>query len=285
VLGSNHKRRNRFKKTKRTRPPGTLWRRCKSVLLGLAVLSGVALWSLGFVLVYDLFTQLDYFAAQQIILAGPQRLDRTAVLTQAELARGDNILAIKLRPMRQRLLAHPWIANARVAREIPDGMAITVTEHHPAAIIELDRRYLLSQRGVVFKPWQADDPSDLPLVTGLTFSDVPVENLPGSASFEAAMEILSLARKAHSAVPVDQIREIHVDHQMGITLLAFTPAKAIHLGYGDYTAKYRRLRYIFTVLTRGPHAIDYQALDLTEPDRIIVTPAAGDTLGGAHKEA
>ena len=134
-----------------------------------------------FILVYDLATQCDYFAARQMSIEGTQRLTPETVARQAGIRMGDNILAINLSLVRKRLLAHPWIAEAEVRREIPSRLIIRVKEHQALAMVDFGQKFLINRQGQIFKAWDPSDPADLPVISGLDVSDLTVWDQPQSS--------------------------------------------------------------------------------------------------------
>ncbi|MDX1709178.1 MAG: FtsQ-type POTRA domain-containing protein, partial [Desulfobacterales bacterium] len=146
-------------------------RRLAAVFYALSGAAALLATSCLFVLVHDVITQCDYFKAQRLKIEGGQRLSTKQIIAAAELKKGVNILAVNLAMTRKRLLAHPWIAEAEVRREIPAGLSIRVREHRPLAIVKLDRKYLINQHGQLFKQWTASDPVNLPQISGLKRSD------------------------------------------------------------------------------------------------------------------
>ena len=75
----------------------------------IAVLMG---FSALFMVGYAAVTRTDYFRTEAIKVSGASRLTESAILTQAKIHKGDNLLAINLGLVRKRLLAHPWVATA-----------------------------------------------------------------------------------------------------------------------------------------------------------------------------
>ena len=89
-----------------------------------------------FILIHEIVTQCDYFAAEKVTIEGTQRLTHEQVARQARVRTGDNILSVNLSLARKRLLAHPWIADAEVSREIPSRLIIRVKEHTVLAVVD-----------------------------------------------------------------------------------------------------------------------------------------------------
>jgi cell division protein FtsQ len=235
-----------------------------------------------FILVHDLATQCDYFAVRQMSIEGTQRLTPEDVARQARIGLGDNILAVNLSLVRKRLLAHPWIAEAEVRREIPSRLIIRVKEHSALALVDFGQKFLINHRGQIFKAWEPSDPEDLPVVSGLDVSDLTVWGRPQSsekngaprpsAAFNAVMQVLHMGLQQGSILPNRIVRQIKVDRQIGLTLYAFDGIKAINLGYSDYPGKYDMLANLFSFFNRQPKILDFDRIDLNNLERIVVHP-------------
>lgn len=235
-----------------------------------------------FILVHDLVTQCDYFAVRQVSIEGTQRLTAEEVARQARIRLGDNILAVNLSLVRKRLLAHPWIAEAEVRREIPSRLIIRVKEHNALALVDLGQKFLINHQGQIFKAWEPSDPEDLPVVSGLDVSDLTVWGQPrssekngapgSSAAFNAVMQVLNMGLQQGSILPNRIVRQIKVDRQIGLTLYAFEGIKAINLGYSDYPGKYDMLANLLSYFSRQPKSLDFDRIDLNNLERIVVHP-------------
>lgn len=239
--------------------------------------AAVVLVSLFLIFVHDLFTQADYFAIRTIDVTGVRHLTAGEVIGKAKVATGDNLLGVNLILIRKRLQQHAWIEAVQVSRKIPDGLLINVTEYRPEAIVEIeDQRYLISNEGVLFKSAMDSDPKNLPLVTGISYTDIPVADLPASIQFEAVLEVLRMGRKTSSFLPIRQIRQIHMDRELGLTLDAFDPSLLIQIGYEHYPQKYQNLNRILDYLKKENAQIQVSAIDLRDLDEIVVTPAKSE---------
>lgn len=252
------------------------------VIAGMAALAAA---SCLFVFVHDVLTQCDYFRAESLKIDGIRRLTEKEILAQACLGKDANVLAVNLSAVRKRLVAHPWIAEAEVRREIPAGLFIRIIEQSPLAVVDLGEKYIINEQGRIFKEWTASDP-DLPLVTGLELADIIDYNQTANAGplpFEAVMQILTLGREARSILPNRNIRHIRVDRQIGITVEAFNRIKTIVLGYHNYPLKYAMLKNIMVYRDRGRGFPDFNRIDLNNVNRIVVNPVNA-IPSGDHKE-
>ena len=276
-------------------------------VIGFYVVAGLTMLiatSCFFVLIHDVITQCDYFKTKRLNIEGLQRLTTKKIIRQARLRKGMNIMAVNLTVVRKRLIAHPWIAEAEVRREIPSGLKIRIKEHAPLAIVNLDRKYLINEQGQIFKEWTASDPDTLPLINGMQLADFSVHGettdpvgqravgqTKGSQNtrlntrpFEAVMQVLILGKQRRSILPNHKIKKIRVDREIGITVEAFKHMKTIVLGYQNYPLKYAMLKNILKYRKQKRNFPNFDRIDLNNVNRIVVNPVRLKTSGGNQKE-
>lgn len=225
------------------------------------------------IFIHDLFTQIDYFKIQAFEIKGNHQLTNEDILTQAKISKMDNLLDLNLSVVRKRLLAHPWIETAQITRNMPDGLTVEITEHHPEAILKIeDDFFIISNKGVIFKPLTDADPKNLPVITGISFSDIPVADFDASDRFKAVQNVLEMGRSAEALLPNREIKKISVDSEIGLTIYAFEPSLSIQIGYDNYPQKYKNLKHIADHLKDNKLHFQVSAIDLRDLDQIIVTP-------------
>ncbi len=257
----------------------------------LKILAGIAallLVSFTFIFGYDFLTQTVYFKAKSFNVTGIGKLTKEQVLEQARLDQGVNILSVNLSKVRKRLIAHLWIAEAEVSRELPSKIHIRIKEQKALAVIDLERKFLINIDGEIFKEVSATDPDDLPIVSGLKFSDINVLEETRSLPFDAVMQILKLGQNPHSLLPNTLIKRIHVDREIGLTIHA--PAFAsgmistIKIGYHDYPGKYAGLKNVLTYIKKRNEFSRLVSIDLNNIDRIVVLPVSNESPANDQKE-
>jgi cell division protein FtsQ len=261
-------RRNRYKKPakqKRRRLLGGLVLGVKLFSLMTIMLATSALFMVG----YAAVTQTKYFRTKAIDIRGQSRLSEEAILVQAGLQQGDNLLAVNLRLVRKRLLAHPWIFEARVAREIPETIRITIFEHNPLAVVDLGRKFLINDNGRIFKEYDADDPQGFPLVTGIAYADISLGDDDLTPAMRTVVDLLKMSQK-RSVLPYTEIRKLHMDAEMGVTLSVWKDERKVKLGLSQFAYKYKRLEKLLPHLKYNPTWEGFQAIDANNPDRIVV---------------
>ena len=235
------------------------------------------------------------------------RLSKKQVADQAQVRKGMNVLAINLTMVRKKLLANPWIAEAEVNREIPSALSIKIKEHSPLAIVDLGHKFMINEKGEIFKEWSSGDPDDLPLITGLQMADIatydqhepretfhPVSALPtdqqvNSAQYhysplDAVMQVLRLGQDSKCVLPNRLIKQIRVDREIGLTLHVRTQVGIIKLGYHQYPNKYSMLKHIIMVLKNRQTLPVFDRIDLINLNRIVISPIRSKDPSGDNKE-
>jgi cell division protein FtsQ len=259
----------------------------KRFVLGLkltAVGTALVFVSLLFVFSYDFLTQCDYFKAQGLMVIGTHRLTQKQVLQQANITNGVNIFSVNLSNVRKRLLAHSWIENAEVRRELPSGINIRIKEQKPLAVLDLGRKFIINTHGEIFKEMDKADHCNLPMISGLEFSDINVKGELRSIPFDAVMKILGLGQKPESVLPYSLIKIIHVDREMGLTIYAFDHIREIKIGYDNYPDKYAMLKDVLFYLKKNGGFSRLESIDLNNLNRIVVNPAKMESVVKGHKE-
>jgi cell division protein FtsQ len=232
---------------------------------------GIFCLSLLFIFGHDIITQGRMFTARHIEVLGIRQLSESHVLSLAGIQPEANIFQVNLSLARKRLLSDGWIAEARVGRVIPDGLVVRVREHEPAVILDLGEKYLMSRAGTIIKKWEETDASGFPLVTGLDYSDLPLDDPPGR-SFDALLTVLSVARKASGPLSLDRIERIDLDRDLGVTLHAAGPVKTARIGFGKYREKYDRIDRLMGFLTPQLSDQAVEFIDIERDSRVVAGP-------------
>ena len=282
-MGRKHIRSNYYKNSAAKRRNRIL-RRLMFCIKTAGVIVGLSLVSFVFIFSYDFLTQCDYFRAEKLLVTGTVRLSEKQVLEQAQIQKGVNIISINLPMIRKQLLAHSWITEAEVSRDLPSGIHIRIKEHQPLAILDLGRKFLINTSGEIFKEMGVSDPDQLPMITGLSFSDINTGDKNRSIPFNAVMNVLELGQKCQSVLPYKLIKKIHVDREIGLTVYAFDRIKEIRIGYNDYPDKYDRLKNILAYLKKRQGFSHLESIDLNNLNRIVIHPAKTESPARGHKE-
>jgi cell division protein FtsQ len=193
------------------------------------------------------------FAVREVRIAATDHVPRDEVLALAGVAEGDKLLSIDTDLVAARVAGHPWVASARVRRELPSVLAIDVVERHAAAVAVLGGMYLIDAAGRPFKRATLQEAEGLILVTGLSRTQYAAFRDASEAAFREALQVLGQYRDATGAAR-PALSEIHIDPRYGFSLLLDEGGGEIRLGRGDYPDKLERLdRIIGGLRTLGAH--------------------------------
>jgi cell division protein FtsQ len=107
------------------------------------------------------------FQVQRVEVTGMERVDQVRVY-QLVLAEKDRAMPlVDIDKVRMDLLQYGWIKDARVARRLPDTLAVEIIEREPAAIWQRGGRYsLIDANGIVLAHVRAGEGGDLPILNG-----------------------------------------------------------------------------------------------------------------------
>lgn len=107
------------------------------------------------------------FQVQRVEVTGMERVDQLKVY-QLVLAEKDRAMPlVDIDKVRADLLQYGWIKDARVARRLPDTLAVEIIERKPVAIWQRGGKYsLIDANGIVLAHVRAGEGGDLPTLNG-----------------------------------------------------------------------------------------------------------------------
>ena len=255
----------------------------------MAGILGVALMSLFFIFCHDIVLQSPYFKVTSLEITGNKRLSIQEILDTACIKPDTNVLLVNLPLSRKHLLSHPWIAEAEIARELPGRLSICIREHQPLAILDMGRKLLINLEGKVFKEVSESDSVELPMIEGIDFSDLDLDDLRRSTHYEAVLSLLEMAQNSACILSRRQIRTIRVDREEGITLFPAGPfqgfsVNAVKIGYQDYSEKLVRLEKIIAYFKTNKLIQGIDWVDLRQMNRVVISPLNPEPLSNGRKE-
>jgi cell division protein FtsQ len=228
------------------------------------------------------------FLVTDIVVSGAKRRTAEDLQAEAGIARGQNVFTVDLDRARARLLADPWISEVSLARRLPGTILLQVTEREAAAIVAVSDTYLATREGEIFKRLELGDPSDLPVVTGVT-SDQIVQDRTGIAPMiRRALDLVSDYEHAPLASRAP-LEEIHLDHDGSVSLVVGKDGVRIALGVPPFRKKLQEAAQVIAELDRrGAKAETIMIDNEARPDRVVVRMRAAPThpdKGDAAKPA
>ena len=76
---------------------------------------------------------------REVIVQGRSKTKKSALLQALQVSEGDNILAINMTKMKDRINKLPWVKSARVERHLPNKISLTLFERTPMARWQTNR--------------------------------------------------------------------------------------------------------------------------------------------------
>ena len=190
---------------------------------------------------------------EEVLVEGRQETTRRQLLEALDVTRGDLILSFDPKTAQQRLVDIGWIAEARVARRLPNTIYVEIVEREPIAIWQNKGKFVLvDPEGVVITRQGIDRFGHLKVIVG---GDAPQH---ASALFAILKTQPDLMKRVAAAVRTGGRRwNLRLDNGVDVRL----PEEGAKDAW-DRLARYEREHQL---LRR-----DIIAVDLRVPDRLVV---------------
>jgi cell division protein FtsQ len=143
---------------------------------------------------------------------------------------GENILGLDIEALKARLRASPWVADATVARTLPDTLKVEVRERVPLALAEVDRLYLMDEDGDIIDIYGPRTASfDLPIVRGL-------QGVEGEARRDRAERAGALLRDLGELA--SEVSEVFVEASGDLRVVLRGPGETLLMGAPPYRKRF-----------------------------------------------
>lgn len=218
-------------------------------------------WGLiGFVAALIFLPPLEPFQLKEVVVVTPpSRISHNDLVALAHLKKGENLLSLRLKEVRKRILHSPWIEGVALAKAYPGRLLISVQEQEPIALLKDDRFYLVNREGVIFKALEGKDPRNFPLITGLK-----------KPTSEELLTVIGLIRSFynHDSLRVVGLSEVQWTRGKGISLFTVKPVLKVILGKDQWDERLERLAHIVPEVPakRGAPVL----IDLTYNKRVFL---------------
>lgn len=192
---------------------------------------------------------LDLFQIKEIVIHGCNETNSNDIKKVADVDYKTSMVAISKKDLREKLLEHDWIKDAKVKKVWPNQLIITVQEHIASALLvkqngtESEIVYI-DKHGKIIAPVSPGDDLDYPAITGLsTVAEEDRDQL-----YDDAVDFLRLIAKNNPNLPAQSVSEINLDAGEGIIIRLVDFPFPIYFGRGEVAKKYRQLRDVLAVL-------------------------------------
>lgn len=229
---------------------------------------------------YSFVMRSPNFNVKHVRVEGQQRLTVNEVMEVAGVSRGPNVLSLETDEVAKQLVTHPWIASAKVERELPDRLVLSIVERHAVAQLALGALYLVDRKGEIFKRVESGESFDWPVFTGLVRED-----LEDDTPSDRAGTIKRLIRGGISLLESWQrldrrammpLAEVNLDPLFGYNVVIAGNASqgagaVVHLGLGALAPKMDKLSVVLADATRRGQSVGSIRLDdERDPNRVAV---------------
>jgi len=224
-----------------------------------------------------LFYESETFAIKKIDVQIPDgTLTREEILRAAEIRPGTGLMALDLDQVRSRIEGIPSVAAARLQRQLPSTLVISVDERQPIARLAPVSRsgarlgqaiYYIDQNGFVIKPKPGERLKPLPLITGVD-SDYVVEGTRlDRPEVLSALNLLRLAD--YSAIKNDlDLTQIEVQKK-GYLIIRTQNKGSIRFRTDYLSQQIQRLEHILDKAREDQHVV--RTVDLSPERNVPVT--------------
>jgi cell division protein FtsQ len=219
------------------------------------------------------------FALREVEVTPTIRVTRDEILALAAVNEGDRLLALDTDRIAGRVAEHPWIAEARVRRELPSGLHIDLVERRAAAVVALGALYLIDESGRPFKRATMEEADGLPVITGVERALYVDARAASEAAFREALALAAAWRARPERPPLS---EVNIEPRHGFTVFLLDGGAEVRLGRGDYDRKLGSLdRILAAVKTSGAGvaAIRVVHLDGANPNHVPVRMTTDSAAG------
>lgn len=251
-------------------------RRSAQGLVGFLRLLGAALLLCGvtasaFYGVYHYAHNSPRFAVRQIVIDGLSRVSHASVLERSGIRTGQNVFAANTDEVGRRILADQWVQEVDVERRLPATVRISVVEREASALAMVgDNLLVVTRQGVPFKRFEAGDPVDLPVITGVSLDEPGRAPAVERRRIAVALEVLRHYERTGMSRTYP-IQEVHLTPAGEVVLTVGKQGIALHLGAGPWAKKLAMAERVLGKLQGRKGSPSMIFLDnRAHPERVVV---------------
>lgn len=247
------------------------WRAIFGWTFGCVTLAGLCV---GMVLLYYQVLTSSLFSVKDIKdieIEGLHRLRPELILQLAKLSPPVSLIALKPAQVEHALERHPWIARAGLTRKWPHRLHLRIQERVPVALVQLGELHYVDQRGNLFKPLSPGDPNNFPVITGLKQDYFAQGDGTLREPLIQVFELVELLKKAHHPLSLENVSEIHVDLEQGLTLYVNGLSAGVDLGLKDFPVKLAKFGQVWPILSQRGYLPRTGRINLDFPQRVLVS--------------
>ena len=225
----------------------------------------------------------DVFRLSDIRINGEQNVSERQILDLAGLQQGGNLMQFDVAGAKRRILSLSWVEHVDIHTQWPSTVEITVREYQPFALVNVEdgqqrHLYYLSESGQLFAEAEQGQELDYPVITGVrSGKDVTDGRFVEGSLAASAGQLLKVAARGNTVLPIQAISEVHVDETRGLILYLVDRPFPVYFGTDRLQTKYYRLVKVLDqlYLKKLVDAVKEIRMDYID-DKVLVTGAQID---------
>jgi cell division septal protein FtsQ len=184
------------------------------------------------------------FDVREIRVHGGRNLPVESLSGRTQQWVGANVFTIPLHDIRKALKSDPSVGDVTFRRRLPHGLDCYLREREPVALLNLDRMAEVDAAGTVIPADGRSMNIDLPVITGLSGSDIGDDR--GRESIGKALRVLELL-KEFGFSPAEQLSEINLDDGE-VVLVWMDSGTLVKVGRDGFDDRIRKFRAVYPSL-------------------------------------
>ena len=213
----------------------------------------------------------EAFELVEIDVRGNEIVLTEDILQASALELGRNITTLDLVQVADDIQKLPWVESVRLRRSLPDRLTVTVVERTPTLMLADGQLWFVDGKGEVFKTVEANEWTDLPVVTGMTLDERGVDPDGCKRRLQRAL-VLVEAFDASRNLDAGDIGELRVVDEHHAEVRLADNGAAVHLDIDDAELGLGRLD---TLIERDLVDLDdVVRLDLAIRNQVVATRKA-----------
>jgi cell division protein FtsQ len=207
---------------------------------------------------------------KRVIVEGARLLNTQQVITLAGIAPRVPLENVDIYEVRTRVLGQPFVKTARVNRNYPDAVRITITERVPIASVNTGQLRYIDDEGMLLPYIPTAMELDLPVINGVEgMKGLAVGDTATAPDLFHAIDLLRNAQEIDTTL-YHFISEVNMNSGGDITLFATQGGVPIYLGRGDIQKKLLTLESFWGKFVRSSDTEKLAYVDLRFTDQVIV---------------
>jgi cell division protein FtsQ len=208
------------------------------------------------------------FGVAGVDVVGVRRLTTEAVAEASGIVPGENLWRLDARAVEERLLGLAAVKEARVERQPPNRVVLTVTEREPYALVQAGRMHWVDSQGVDLGVAPRAVAPVLPIISGVDPASLGGARQPAGRGLEAGLALLRLLEGSRSRL-LNRISEIDAGRPEG-PVLVLLDGMEVRLGHEGWDARLARLQGVLAQLEASKGSAT--TIDLRFRDQVVLKP-------------